>query len=86
MLLLNILLFEFFSQATEQASTSVVRSESVVRKMQFPRLVIPLSVVLTNVFHLGLSLIVVFVFLLAYGVDPVWTWLLLPVILGALAC
>ena len=48
MLLLNILLFEFFSQATQQASTSVVRSESVVRKMQFPRLVIPLSVVLTN--------------------------------------
>jgi ABC-2 type transport system permease protein len=85
MLLLNILLFEFFSQATQQASTSVVRNESVVRKMQFPRLVIPLSVVLTNAFHTGLSLIVVFFFLLAYGVEPIWTWLLLPVILGALA-
>ena len=43
MLLLNILLFEFFAQATQQASTSVVVNESVVRKMQFPRLVIPLS-------------------------------------------
>jgi ABC-2 type transport system permease protein len=85
MLLLNILLFDFFSQATQQASTSVVRNESVVRKMQFPRLVIPLSVVLTNALHTGLSLIVVFVFLLVYGVDPVWTWIFLPVILGALA-
>ena len=84
MLLLNILLFDFFSQATQQASTSVVRSESIVRKMQFPRLVIPLSVVLTNMLHLGLSLIVVFLFLLASGVDPVWTWLLMPVILGVL--
>jgi ABC-2 type transport system permease protein len=85
MLLLNILLFDFFSQTTQQASTSVVSNESVVRKMQFPRLVIPLSVVLTNAFHTGLSLIVVFIFLLVYGVDPVWTWIFLPVILGALA-
>lgn len=85
MLLLNILLFEFFSQATQHSSTSVVRNESVVRKMQFPRLVIPLSVVLTNALQTGLSLVVVFAFLLASGVDPVWTWLLLPVILGALA-
>ncbi len=78
LLLLNILLFQFFAQATEQASASVVRSESVVRKMQFPRLVIPLSVVMTNVFQLGFSLIVVFTFLLIYGVEPVWTWVLFP--------
>jgi ABC-2 type transport system permease protein len=84
MLLLNILLFQFFSQATEQASTSVVRSESVVRKMQFPRLAIPLSVVLTNLLQLGLSLVVVFGFIVVYGVDPVWTWLLFPVALVAL--
>jgi ABC-2 type transport system permease protein len=85
MLLLNILLFDFFSQATQQASTSVIRNESMVRKMQFPRLVIPLSVVLTNALHTGLSLIVVFIFLLAYGVDPVWTWVFLPLILGLFA-
>lgn len=84
MLLLNILLFDFFSQSTQQASTSVVHNESIVRKMQFPRLVIPLSVVLTNAFHLGLSLIVVFGFLIAYGVEPSATWLLMPVILLAL--
>jgi ABC-2 type transport system permease protein len=30
---------------------------------------------------MGLNLIAVFAFLLAYGVDPTWTWLLLPVIL-----
>ena len=85
MLLLNILLFDFFSQATQQASTSVVRNESIVRKMQFPRLVIPLAVVLTNAFQLGLSLIVVFGFIIAYGVEPSATWLLMPVILLVLA-
>jgi len=84
MLLLNILLFQFFSQATEQASSSVVRSESVVRKMQFPRLVIPLSVVVTNIFQLGFSLLVVFAFMLIYGVEPLWTWLLFPIVLAVL--
>jgi ABC-2 type transport system permease protein len=84
MLLLNILLFQFFAQATEQASSSVVRSESVVRKMQFPRLVIPLSVVFTNILQLGFALVVVFGFMLIYGVDPLWTWALFPIALLAL--
>jgi ABC-2 type transport system permease protein len=84
MLLFNIMLFTFFSDATNKAVTSVVVSESVVRKMQFPRLVIPLSVVLTNALQLALSLIVVFVFLIVYGVEPVWTWILTPLIILAI--
>jgi ABC-2 type transport system permease protein len=46
--------------------------------------VIPLSVVVTALFNLGLNLVVVFAFILAWGVDPTWTWLLLPVALAAL--
>ena len=45
-----------------------------MRKTQFPRLVIPLSVVVTSLFNLALNLIVVVVFLLAFGVSPEWTW------------
>jgi ABC-2 type transport system permease protein len=56
----------------------------VVRKTHFPRLVIPLSVVLTSLFNLALNLIVVVVFLLAFGVSPQWTWLLFPFVVLAL--
>jgi ABC-2 type transport system permease protein len=84
LLLFNIVLFGFFQEATSQAVSSIVNQESVVRKTQFPRLVIPLAVVLTSVFNLGVNLVVVFAFLLAYGVDPMWTWLLLPLLLAAL--
>ena len=52
----------------------------MVRKMQFPRLAIPLASVLAGVFNLGVNLIAVFIFILAYGVGPYWTWLLLPVL------
>jgi ABC-2 type transport system permease protein len=37
-------------------------------------------VVTTSLFNLGLNLVVTFIFILAYGVSPTWTWLLLPVI------
>ena len=45
LLLLSIVLFRFFQEATTNAVTSVVAQEGVVRKTQFPRLVIPLTVV-----------------------------------------
>jgi ABC-2 type transport system permease protein len=80
LLLFNIVLFGFFQEATVTAVTSIVSQESVVRKTQFPRLVIPLAVVLTSLFNLGLNLVVVFIFILAWGIDPTWTWLLFPIV------
>jgi len=80
LLLFNIVLFGFFSEATVTAVQSIVSQETVVRKTQFPRLVIPLAVVLTAMFNLGLNLVVVFVFILAWGIAPAWTWVLFPVV------
>jgi ABC-2 type transport system permease protein len=84
LLLFNVVLFGFFSEATQGAVTSVVNQEGIVRKTQFPRLVIPLAVVVTSLFNFAVNLIVVVVFLLAFGVSPQWTWLLLPLIVVAL--
>jgi ABC-2 type transport system permease protein len=81
LLLFNIVVFGFFLEGTSGAVGSVLLQEGIVRKTQFPRLVIPLAVVLTALFTLGLNMIVVFGFLLAFGVGPMWTWLLLPLIL-----
>ena len=80
-LLFNVVLFGFFQEATMIAVSSIVGHEAVVRKTQFPRLVIPLAVVCTTLFNLGLNLVVAFVFIIVLGVSPTWTWLLLPVIL-----
>ena len=77
-LLLNIVCFTFFTEATTLSVASVVQRESLVRKMHFPRVVIPLSVVLTAGLNLLVNLVAVFVFMLAYGIAPRWTWLLLP--------
>jgi ABC-2 type transport system permease protein len=84
LLLFNIVLFTFFQEGSGTAVPSIVSAEAIVRKTQFPRLVIPVSVVLTSLFNLGLNLIVVFVFILASGISPHWTWLLLPLLVVAL--
>ena len=82
LLLLNIVLFGFFQEASTTAVGSVLSQEAIVRKTQFPRLVIPLAVVLTSVFNLSLNLLVVLVFLLASGIAPMWSWLgMVPVLL-----
>lgn len=84
LLLLGIVLFTLFQEATQNAVTSVAAQEGVVRKTQFPRLVIPLATVLTSGFNFVLNMIIVFVFILAWGVDPTWTWLLFPFAVAAL--
>ena len=83
-LLASIVLFQFFGEAATGAVRSVVDRENLVRKIHFPRLVIPLSVVLLALFNLGLNLIVVLIFALAEGVTPMLSWLELPLIVGAL--
>ena len=84
LLLMNIVLFGFFQEGTTAALPSIVGREGIVRKTQFPRIVIPVAAVLTSLFNLGLNLIVTFVFILAFGVGPMWTWLLLPVVIALL--
>lgn len=84
MLLLGVVLFLFFAEATNSAVSAVVNRESLVRKMQFPRLVIPLSVVLTAALNLAVNLVPVAIFVLASGVEIRATWLLVPLVVLAL--
>ena len=84
-LLGSVVLYTFFVEATSNSVKSVVDNEALVRKIQFPRLVIPLSLVLLGLFNLGLNLVVVFIFALASGVRPMLSWAELPLIIGMLA-
>src|SRR6185503_8564322 len=53
----------------------------LLRKIRFPRLVIPLSVTLEALFDLVMTLLAVFVFLAFLGVYPTWSWLeLIPLV------
>ena len=80
-LLLAIVLWSFFAEATGAALTSLVDREGLLRKVPFPPAVVPLSVGLTAAFNLGLNLCVVIVFVLVTGIAPAATWLeLIPLV------
>ena len=83
-LLAGIVLFTFVSEATSGGVTSVVQSEALIRKVEFPRMAIPCAVVLTALFNLGLNIIAVVVFAVISGVDLHGSIIQLPVIIGAL--
>jgi ABC-2 type transport system permease protein len=84
-LLTGLVLFGFFSETTSRAVDSLVERENLLRKMRFPRMVIPLSVALRAAFNLGLNLIVVMAFVFGNGIEPRLDWLQLPLLLAMLA-
>jgi ABC-2 type transport system permease protein len=83
-LLMNIVLFTFFGDATGGAVASVVERENLVRKVYFPRLVVPAAIVVTALFNLALNLLAVAIFVFASGVPVRLSWLMLPLLLVAL--
>ncbi len=77
-LLIGVIVFTFWGEVTGGSVTSVVDREALVRKIAFPRAVIPLSVALGAAFNLFLNLLVLGAFLAIAGVEPQWTWILVP--------
>ena len=84
-LLLGIVLFTFFSESSGGAVSSLVNRENLVRKIEFPRLAVPLSIVVTALLNLSLNLIPVFIFLFLSGGSMQWSWLELPLLVVMLA-
>jgi ABC-2 type transport system permease protein len=79
-LLTSIVLWTFFAEATGNAVTCLIAREALLRKMRFPRMVVPLSVSLTAAFNFAMNAVVVLIFALASGVTPRASWLeLLPI-------
>jgi ABC-2 type transport system permease protein len=84
MLLSGIVLFTFFTEATGGAVACVVARENFVRKIQFPRLAIPLAVVLTALFNLAVNFVPIVIFTAIYRIRPRLSWLELPLVVAVL--
>jgi ABC-2 type transport system permease protein len=78
------MLWTFFVEATSNSVQCLLAREGLLRKMRFPRLVIPLSVALVALFNLGMNFIAVFAFAVASGVQARLSWLELPVLVALL--
>jgi len=81
-LLLGIMLWNFFTEATVLGASSIVSHGSLIRKINIPRYLIVIASTVSALINLGLSLVVVFVFALLSRVQFDWHLLtLIPVLL-----
>jgi ABC-2 type transport system permease protein len=68
-LLLGIVLWSFFLEATNNGLQSIVGRGDLIRKINFPKYIIVISGTISALINLGISLVVVVVFLLLSGVE-----------------
>jgi ABC-2 type transport system permease protein len=81
-LLIGIVLFSYFADATYQGMVSLVQRESLLRRMRFPRMMIPVAATLTAGLTFSVNLIVVVGFIAWKRITPQLDWLLvLPLLL-----
>jgi len=70
--------WNFFSLSVSSCVMSILEGGSLIKKIYFPREVIPLSIVFANALNFGLTLVVAIVFVVVLGVKISLWILLLP--------
>lgn len=81
-LLCGMVPFNFFSVAWSSATTCIVDNASLIKRVPFPREIVPIASVLSTTVHLGTQILLTVVFTLAYGKGVNINWLWLPVVWG----
>lgn len=76
---IGVILFGVSAATLTGGSRAILNNTGLVRALQFPRAILPISVVLTEVLALVPGLVVLLVILPFTSEMPHWKWLLLPV-------
>jgi len=71
----------FFANGLSQSSNSLVGSTNLIKKVYFPRLVVPISSVISGVFDFILAFVVLLGMMLYYGIFPTVNIVWLPLLL-----
>lgn len=70
--------WQLFSSALTQSSNSVVSEQRLLTKVYFPRLIIPISPILSALVDFGISFVLLLLMMLTYGVRPHAAVMLVP--------
>ena len=71
----------FFANGLSQSSTSLVGSANLIKKVYFPRLVVPISSVISGAVDFALAFVVLLGMMLFYGIVPTAAVFWLPILL-----
>lgn len=71
-LLTGIVLWRFFTEATNNGLRAITQRGSLIRKINFPKYIIVISGTVSSLINLAINLLVVFVFMLVNQVELSW--------------
>jgi len=75
-----IIPWSYMSQSMSGSSQSLVSGQNMLGKVYFPRLIFPLTAVLSNLVNFGISMGIILGVIIYYRVTPTWNLLLFPVL------
>ena len=80
-------MWSYFAYVMTNSGNSIIQSQDMVKKIYFPRLIIPLSKALVGLIDLGITLLILAILMAYYGVWPASTIVFAPlfIIMGMLA-
>jgi lipopolysaccharide transport system permease protein len=73
-----LLPWQLFAHGVAESSNSLVGNQNLITKVYFPRLVIPLSAVLSGLVDFVIAFIVLLALIFWYGIIPGWPIITLP--------
>jgi lipopolysaccharide transport system permease protein len=76
-----LLPWTYFAQAITRSGTSLVGDSNLIKKVYFPRLIIPLAAVVSPLLDLLVSFLVLLAMMIWYGISPTSGVVALPVFL-----
>jgi lipopolysaccharide transport system permease protein len=79
--LIGLLPWTYFASSLTRAGGSLVSNAHVITKVYFPRILVPLAGVINGLLDLAVSLVVLLVAMLVFGVAPAGTIVYLPLFL-----
>ncbi len=77
-----ILPWSLFARSLERSTLSVVTEGGLIKKVYFPRLIIPIAATFINLVDFAVGLIILVGMMLWYQIVPPWTLLFLPLFVG----
>ena len=73
-----LLPWQLFANALTESSNSLVGSQNLITKVYFPRLVVPISAVLSGVMDFAIAFVMLLGMMLYYGITPTMAIVTLP--------
>lgn len=74
----GVLPWTYFAEAVRRSGTGLVTDSELVRKVYFPRLIMPLANVISPLVDFCIAFLVLLVMMAFYGIAPSWKMLVIP--------